>query len=464
MTFYETVNFETRNINTLAAAVKNPQAAVNFLAVKTVPRRIRRPAKVAAPRGRYQVRLLTFNANGKATMDIFSADFNPQSLFVNTGQQGQQLEQLANNTLSQGIDHFQAGRYGDAAAAFEQAVSLAPASPYAQNAVDYLAMSYLNQGRNDKAVKAYETGIRLDPASDVFHVKLAKLHYAEGRYLEARTAYEKAVSLHPSASNRFSLGQTYLQLEEYSRAENEFSQVQRLASGEPAGYFGLGQTYSKMERYEEAVFQFKQAIERDDTFYSGYAELGYAYADMGRIEDAEALVVELEEKDPDLADTLARYIYKVDPPSIMFASSSSSFLYTLPMRTPLSVLDSYLANAGASKSFKIEFQFDKEMQRESVENRFNWEISRASGGVPGNHYNFGLPIADTEIMPPAVPDYVYYDDRNLRAVVSFTLTQNDTADGTIDPSHIAFKFKGEDKFGGAMDPEADEFTGFSRVI
>ena len=49
-------------------------------------------------------------------------------------------------------------------------------------------------------------------------------------------------------------------------------------------------------------------------------------------------------------------------------------------------------------------------------------------------------------------------------MVAFSLTQNDTADGTIDPSHIAFKFKGEDKFGNRMDPNADEFTGFSRVI
>ena len=397
-------------------------------------------------------------------MDIFNAEFNPQNLFVNMEQQRQQLEQLANSTLSQGIDHYQSGRYNEAAAAFKQAVSMAPASPHAQNAADYLAMSYLQQGRNDKAVQAYETGIRLDPTSDVFHVKLAKLHYAEGRYVEARTSYEKAVNLNPSASNRFSLGQTYLQLEAYSLAEKEFNQVQRLASGEPAGYFGLGQTYNKLERYEEAVLQFEQAIQKDDTFYSGYAELGYTYADMGRMEDAESMVMALEEKDPDLADTLARYIYKVDPPSIMFASAANSFLYTLPMRTPLAVLDSYLTNAGASQTFKMEFQFDKEMQRESVENRFNWEIARASGGVPGNHYNFGLEIADTEIMPPTVPDYVYYDERNLRAVVSFTLTQNDTADGTIDPSHIAFKFKGQDKFGNTMAPDADEFTGFSRVI
>ncbi len=397
-------------------------------------------------------------------MDISNTDFNPQSLFVNTVQQGQQLEQLANNALSQGIDHYQAGRYNKAADAFKQAVSMAPASPNAQSAADYMAMSYLQQGRNDKAVEAYETGIQLNTTSDYFHVKLAKLHFADGHYQEARLSYEKAVALNPSASNHFSLGQAYLQLEEYSLAERAFNQVQRLESGEPAGYYGLGQTYSKMGSFEEAVLQFKEAIKRDDTFYSAYAELGYTYADMGRMDDAEALVVELEEKDPELSDTLARYIYKVDKPSIMFASAASTFLYTMPMRTQLSTLDSYLANAGASKTFKMEFQFDKEMSRESVENRFNWEISRASGGVPGNQYNFGLAIADTEIMPPTVPDFVYYDDRNLRAVVSFTLTQNDTANGTIDPSHIAFKFKGEDNFGNAMDPKADEFTGFSRVI
>jgi tetratricopeptide (TPR) repeat protein len=397
-------------------------------------------------------------------MDILNARFAPRRLFIDTGQQSQQLEQQADNTLSQGIDHYQAGRYNQAAAAFKQAVSMAPASSYARNAADCQAMSYLRQGRSDKAVEAYKTGIRLDPTSDAFHVKLAKLHFAEERFQEARISYEAAVHLNPSAGNRFYLGQAYLRLEEFNLAEREFSQVQRLASDEPAGYFGLGQTYSKMARYEEAVMQFEEAIKRDDTFYSGYAELGYTYADMGRTADAEALVAELADKDPALSDTLARYIYKVDPPSIMFASSASSFLYTLPMRTPVAMLDSYLANAGASQTFKMEFQFDKEMSRESVEHRFNWEIGRARGGGAGDLYNFGFAIPDTEGLPPAIPDNVYYDERKLRAVVSFTLTQNDTADGTIDPSHIRFTFKGEDRFGNAMDPEADEFRGFSRVV
>lgn len=397
-------------------------------------------------------------------MDALYTDFNPQNLFANPLQQQQQLEQLANNTLSQGIDHYQGGRYKEAATAFKQALSMAPASPHAQNAADYLAMSYLQQGRNDKAADAYESGIRLDPTSDFFHVKLAKLHFADGHYQDARSAYENAVRLNPSASNRFSLGQAYLQLDEHNLAATEFNQVQRLEAAEPAGYYGLGQTYAKMKRYDEAILQFQEAIKKDATFYSAYAELGYTYADMGRMHDAEAMVKELQTKDAGLSDTLARYIYKVDPPKIMFASAASSFLYTLPMRTPVAALDSYLANAGASRTFKMAFQFDKEMDRSTVENRFNWHIARASGGGPGNQYNFGFTIPDTEIMPPAIPDYVYYDDRNMRAVVSFTLSQNDTADGTIDPSHIAFKFKGQDKFGNAMDPNADEFTGFSRVV
>ncbi len=397
-------------------------------------------------------------------MDVLSADFNFQNLFVNATRQNQQLEQLGNSTLSQGIDHFQNGRYNEAATAFRQAVSLAPTSPYAQNAADYLAMSYLQLGRSDKAQEAYEIGIRLDPASDAFHVKLAKLHFAEGRYAEARDAYQRAVRFNPSASNHFSLGQAHLRLEEFIPAEKAFRQVQRLEPGEPAGHYGLGQTYARLERYDEALRQFETAIDRDDAFYSAYAEMGYTYADMGRIADAQAMVAELEEEAPELADTLARYIYKTDTPKIMFASASSSFLYRMPMRTPLSALDSYLANAGASATFKMEFQFDKEMDRASVENRFNWEIARASGSGRGNQYNFGFTIPDTEVMPPAFPDHVYYDDRNLRAVLTFSLTQNDTADGTIDPSHIAFKFKGEDKFGNRMDPDADEFTGFSRVI
>jgi len=49
------------------------------------------------------------------------------------------------------------------------------------------------------------------------------------------------------------------------------------------------------------------------------------------------------------------------------------------------------------------------------------------------------------------------------ATVYFSVDQNATADATIDPKHIVFKFSGLDAYGKAMDASADEYAGFSGV-
>lgn len=396
-------------------------------------------------------------------MDFLSGGVDPQSMFISSVQQSQQMEQLANTALSQGMDLYRDGKYNEAADAFRRSVALSPTSPYAQTSADYMASSYIKIGRIDKAVDAYKTSMQLDPTSDAPVVKLANLYFAEGRHQEALTQYEKAVRLNPSAVNYFSLGQAHLARENYLEAESAFSRVQRMEPQATNGYYGLGQVYNKMERYDDAVFQFKTAIEKDKDFFTAYAELGYNYADMGKMDEAQEMVAFLEENDADLADTLSRYMYKVDPPQIMFASSSGNFPKTLPMRTPLSVLDSYLTNANATQTFTMELQFSKKMDRESVENIYNWSITRANGDSMIDKYNFGFSIPDTEVTPKAFPDFVYYDDRNLTAKLTFSIQQNDAADGTIDPSHIVFKFNGEDVYGNKMNPDFDEYSGFSGV-
>jgi len=396
-------------------------------------------------------------------MDLFSSGVDPQSMFISSVQQGQQMEQLANTALSQGMDLYRDGKYAEAADAFRRSVALSPTSPYAQTSADYMASSYIKIGRIDKAADAYKTSMQLDPTSDAPVTKLANLYFAEGRHQEALMYYEKAVQISPSAVNYFSLGQAHLAMENYLEAESAFSRVQRMEPDATNGYYGLGQTYNKMERYEDAALQFQMAIEKDQDFFTAHAELGYNYADMGEMEKAQELVSFLEENDADLADTLSRYMYKVDPPQIMFASADSTFLKTLPMRTPLTALDSYLVNANAVQTFTMEFQFSKKMDRESVENIYNWSITRANGDNLTEKYNFGFRIADTEVAPKAYPDFVYYDDRNLTAKLTFSIQQNETADGTIDPSHIVFKFNGEDIYGNKMNPDFDEYSGFSGV-
>ena len=124
-------------------------------------------------------------------------------------------------------------------------------------------------------------------------------------------------------------------------------------------------------------------------------------------------------------------------------------------------MDSYLANADASKKFTMVFQFDKAMDRESVENLVNWKIGRSTSSQPGRIYNYGLSIPSTEIQVGTLANNVYYDQESFKATVTFTIRQNSTADGTIDPTHIEFKFSGKDTFGNKMDPDFDQYLGFS---
>lgn len=387
------------------------------------------------------------------------------NLFAATIQSSAGLENLANGALKQGIDLYMNEKYKEAVKEFQRSLGLAPGSESATYAANYMANAYLKLDDPENAIKAYKTSLKLNPYVEETHANLGNLYFSLERYDEAEKEYKEAVQLNSDSINYYALGQVYLVTERYSEAENVFNEIRRLTPDKADGYFGLGQTYSGQKRYEEAIAQFEQALERDSSLLEAHAEIGYAYADMGNMDMAQTELDFLNQADSDLADNLDRYMYKVDPPKIRFASSfDSTFPYSKPYRTAIASLDSYLANADASKKFTMVFQFDKAMDRESVENLANWRIGRSTSSQPGQIYNYGLSIPSTEIRIFPLPDNVYYDSQSFQATVTFTIRQNETADGTIDPTHIEFKFSGKDEFGNKMDPNFDQFIGFSGVF
>ena len=385
------------------------------------------------------------------------------NIFSATIQQTAQLESLANGALSKGIDLYMREDYKGAVREFRRSIGLAPNSSYSTDASTYMANAYLALGDTDKAIKTYEDALRRSPDRDDIAISLGNVYFSQEKYDEAAKAYEKAVKIWPSSNNHYALGQAYMVAGRYSEADREFNAVLRMDPDKPNGNYGLGLNFSKQGRYEDAILQFKEAVRIDPKFYDGYAELGYAYADLGEMDEAQRIVDNLEHVDPDLADTLSRYMYKVDPPKFMFAYATEGFNYHMPWKTSLSLLNGYLTAPNAEKTFKMVFQFDKEMDRESVQNVLNWRISRSTQSGPGQAYNYGRPIPDTEIAIPPLPRSVYYDADNLTATVYFTLRQNSSGDGTIDPAHIEFKFTGEDAYGYKMDPKHDQFMGFSGI-
>ena len=384
-------------------------------------------------------------------------------IFSATIQRTAQLESLANNALKKGIDLYMRQDYAGAVKEFRRSIGLAPNSSYSTDASNYMANAYLALGDTKGAIKAYEEAFKRNPQRDDIAVSLGNVHFSAGDYDEAARAYEKAVRIWPSSGNHYALGQAYMNAGRYSEADQEFNTVLRMDPDMPNGNYGLGLNFSKQSRYEDAVLQFKEAIRIDPKFYDGYAELGYAYADLGEMDEAQRIVDNLEHVASDLADTLSRYMYKVDPPKIAFAYATDGFNQHMPWKTPLSLLNGYLAEPNSEKTFKMVFQFDKEMDRESVENIANWHIGRSTQSGPGQAYNFGRPIADTEVTLPPLPKNIYYDADNLTATVYFSIRQNEAGDGTIDPAHIEFKFNGEDAYGYKMDTKYDQYMGFSGI-
>lgn len=401
-------------------------------------------------------------------MSSFTIEAAADALFSVTIQQQAQREGLSNSVLVNGTKLFSNKKYDEAIKEFKRAIGLAPQSSNSADAYNFMAATYLKMNKPEDAVSAYKASIRLNPNREDTHMKLGNVYMSLNRYNEAEIEFKSAINLNPSStSDIYTLGQLYLQSGRYNEAESQFNKIVNLSPRNAEGYYGLGLAYSKEGRHEDAVRQFKEAISLDVDFKYAYADLGYAYADSGQMEEARKQVDMLQTKDPAAAAVLNGYISKVSAPKIFLVNpntGSSGFLSTLNIGTSVASLNSSLATPNSSKDFNIEFYFDKPMDMASVLNHANWQIMRSPFEASGGAYNWGLPVPQTEIAVSPFPKNVIYDPANNKATLTFTITQNADGNGTIDPSHLLFKFNGKDVDGIAMDPKANEFDGMAGVF
>lgn len=371
---------------------------------------------------------------------------------------------IAGAALSRGVDLYQNSDFEGAVREFRRAIALDPYSENTPKAYDFTAQAYLRLGRSLDAERTYKEAIRLFPNIDSFHLNLGNLYYSMGRYNEAEGQYLQAVKLNPSSENLYSCGQLYLATDRYKEAEENFLKILKTEPRNYGAIYSLGQVYARQGLYNEAIKMFKEAIAIKRDFAYAYYDLGTIYADLGELDMAESQANILDNLDQGLAEDLRAYIYMTRKPEISFVNTFNAFDMQKGPGTLISSLDPALTEPNSSKDFSIKVYFDKMMDRESVENIFNWSISRATGLTAGGSYNWGLPVSDKEVMLNPFPKQVIYNSDEFTATVIFTLRQNSTGDGTIDPSHLVFRFSGRDAYGKAMNPSADEYLGLSIIV
>lgn len=395
-------------------------------------------------------------------MDLFSV--SADSVFTFSSQKNAAKENLALRSLNAGLEQFTNKNYELAISSFKRAIAMAPQTDAALNAYDYMARAQLSQGDTEGAIATYQRVLRIAPERDDLHMQLGKVFTRNERYDEALEQYELAVEANPDAANRYALGQGYLGVGRYNEAFSQFQLVQQQDAKNPFGYYGQGQALAKQGEYDAAIEAFENAINLQRDYADAYTELGYAYVDSGRIEQAQETAATLAGLDEDLAALLNQYIYEKTRPKMVSAyvpEIYTPFLSSKGPGTSLSSMAAYLDSPGEQGSFALTFQFDKPMDRASVEDVFNWSIARAVGTGRADGYNYDMIIPGSEVNVPPTPMSVYYNQDEQTATVVFQLTQNAAGNGTIDPSHINFTFKGKDAVGNVMDQSADLYSGFS---
>jgi len=388
-----------------------------------------------------------------------------EALFSALAGGSSRMAALAQTALSYGADRALKQDYDGAVREFKRAIGLDSSPENAAKAYDLLATVYIQQGKTGDAIKAYKASISIAPSDDNAHLKLGNIYFNQKQYGDAEREYKTAININPSYStNRYSLGQVYLATGRHQEAEHLFNQVIRMDPSQYGGYYSLGQTYSKEGRSAEAVDAFKKAISLKPDFYSAYVDLGSAYADLGKMSDAQEQLSVLNDKSSDIAPLLSAYIDTVTKPKVLAAYSTNGFLDALGPGTPVSYLNKQLESPDGSQVFNMVFIFSKEMDASSVQNPYNWSIAKSSSGQPGGAYNWGMenPPTDTTLSP--IPLSVIYKKDSLSATVSFLIKQNSTVDGTIDPSHITFSFRGKDIYGNTIDSSADQYSGISKIV
>lgn len=375
-----------------------------------------------------------------------------------------QYDSLASSALGRGIDKYTDGDYAGAIKEFRRSVALSPYSDYSLKAFEYMVNALNKTGKTSEAITACRQAIKIFPSADGMNLGLGNLLYGQGNYVEATKQYKEAVTKNPSASqNVYSLGQGYLAQGRYTDAEAQFKRAIQISPKDSGGYYALGMTYRKMGRLTEAQEQLEKAVAIKNDFAEAHFELGMVYAERQQTDKANAELAILEEEESTENYTeLSAKIYETIKPRISSVNAVGFYL-GFSAGTKVSSLDSSLATPGATKNFTVNFIFSKPMDAASVGDTSKWSITRSTEMRTGGLYNWGI-VTETDAKVTSQPVCVLYEPTTLTAKVTFSITQNAFGNGTIDLSHLVFKFKGIDMYGNMMDTAADEYDSITRIV
>lgn len=167
--------------------------------------------------------------------------------------------------LAFGIANLNDNKTVEARAAFERALII---NPKLVPALAYLATTFVDQGRNDEAVKIFERAIPLDEKNAVLHYLLADslLKTANPNLTRVENALKRAVELDADlASAHSTLGRLYVRQERWAEAAASLELATKLEPKSAETLYQLGRVYARLKRADESRAVLAKFKELNDT-------------------------------------------------------------------------------------------------------------------------------------------------------------------------------------------------------
>jgi serine/threonine protein kinase/Tfp pilus assembly protein PilF len=181
---------------------------------------------------------------------------------------------LASFHVSLGIIYREAGQYVDAIKEFQQGLLVDPAS---FDASQELASVYEDLGRLEKAEETYKDSIKLKPSYWRGYSLLGYFYYIYGRNAEAEKMYGRStVLMTENVLDYNNLIAIYYLLGQNDSAEAMFEKSIAIKPNADA-YSNMGTIYFFQRRYADALIMYEKAIELGENVYVIWGNLADSY-------------------------------------------------------------------------------------------------------------------------------------------------------------------------------------------
>ncbi|MEW5873959.1 MAG: protein kinase [Candidatus Zixiibacteriota bacterium] len=145
--------------------------------------------------------------------------------------------------------------------------------PEAHRALGRVMMEY---GRNDEAIREFETAIQQNPDFQEAYRTLAWIYQGMRKYDDSINWGQKSLRLKPMDRETYLLlGLNYLDLRDWDKARHHLERAIELSPDYGRAYMHLGNVYQKSGNLPEALRQYRQAL-RHLTDVNAYVDFGWA--------------------------------------------------------------------------------------------------------------------------------------------------------------------------------------------